>query len=111
MAGKVTEAQVRDANARGRQRVANTPLATAARFNARMHKIVVELDNDCEFAFPPEAAQGLSEGTQKQLSQIEISPSGLALHWPLLDADLYVPSLIQGIFGSKEWMRKIGRAG
>ncbi len=111
MASKITEIQIREANARGQQRLLSTPLAIAAKFNPRTHKIVVELDNHCEFSFPPEAAQGLTEGTQKQLSQIEISPTGLALHWPLLDADLYVPSLIQGIFGSKEWMRKIGRTG
>lgn len=25
----------------------------------------------------------------------------LALHWPSLDADVYVPSLMQGVFGTK----------
>lgn len=111
MPSKITEAQAQEATARGRQVLASTPVAIAARFNPRTHKIVVELNNLCEFSFPPEVAQGLTEGTQKQLSQIEVSPTGLALHWPLLDADLYVPSLIQGIFGSKEWMRRIGSAG
>jgi hypothetical protein len=26
------------------------------------------------------------------------------LHWPKLDADLYAPALLQGIFGSRKWM-------
>jgi hypothetical protein len=33
------------------------------------------------------------------------------LHWPLLDADLYVPSLIEGAFGSRRWMQQIGKVG
>lgn len=35
---------------------------------------------------------------------------GLALHWPSLDAD--VPSLMQGVFGTKRWMAaQLGAAG
>jgi len=30
--------------------------------------------------------------------------TGLGLHWPKLDADVYVPALLQGVFGSKQWM-------
>ncbi|MER8672015.1 DUF2442 domain-containing protein [Mesorhizobium sp. M1156] len=33
-----------------------------------------------------------------------ISPTGLGLHWPQLDADVDVPALLQGVFGSKRWM-------
>ena len=99
------------ANARGRQKQALMPHAVSARFNVRTHKVVVLMDNGCEFVFPSSLAQGLTAGTNKQLSVIEVSPTGLGLHWPLLDADLYVPSLVQGIFGSKEWMRRIGRLG
>jgi hypothetical protein len=35
---------------------------------------------------------------------IEISPSGLGLNFPALDADLYVPALLQGLLGSQAWM-------
>jgi hypothetical protein len=28
----------------------------------------------------------------------------LGLHWPKLDADVYLPALMQGVFGSKRWM-------
>jgi len=28
------------------------------------------------------------------------------LHWPKLDADVYVPALLQGVLGSKSWMAK-----
>ncbi|WP_352509685.1 MULTISPECIES: DUF2442 domain-containing protein [unclassified Mesorhizobium] len=34
-----------------------------------------------------------------------ISPTGLGLHWPQLDADVDVPALLQGVFGSKRCQR------
>jgi hypothetical protein len=47
-----------------------------------------------------------------QLSRIEITPSGLGLHFPELDADLYIPGLLGGVFGSKAWMAaQLGREG
>jgi hypothetical protein len=36
----------------------------------------------------------------------------LGLHWPRIDADVYVPALLEGFFGSKRWMaEQLGRAG
>jgi hypothetical protein len=43
--------------------------------------------------------------------RIEISPHGLGLHWPQLDAGLYIPALIEGAFGSRRWMKQIGELG
>jgi hypothetical protein len=57
--------------------------------------------------FPPELAQGLAGAGNKALSNIHISPSGAGLSWPDLDADFSIPSLMLGIFGSREWMRKL----
>jgi len=28
---------------------------------------------------------------------------GLGLHWPALDADLYVPGILDGVFGYRTW--------
>jgi hypothetical protein len=36
----------------------------------------------------------------------------LGLHFPELDADLYVPALLDGLFGSRRWIAaQNGRAG
>jgi hypothetical protein len=35
------------------------------------------------------------------LAEIEISPAGVGLHWPKLDADVHVPALLQDVLGSK----------
>ena len=45
------------------------------------------------------------------LRTIEIQTSGHVLYWPKLDADLYVPSLVKGILGTKQWMAQIGASG
>jgi len=48
--------------------------------------------------------QGLDSATPWQLAEIELSPSGLGLHFPRLDADLYIPGLLNGLMGSAQWM-------
>ncbi len=86
--------------------------AISARYDRRVSRIVITLDNGLELAFPPRLAQGLEDAPSAKLAKIEISPSGLGLHWPELDADLYVPGLIAGIFGTKRWMAaQLGAAG
>jgi hypothetical protein len=72
---------------------------------------VITLDGGCEFAFPTDLAEGLANMPRSKLATIQVSPNGLGLHWPLLDADLYVPSLIEGAFGSRRWMEQIGKIG
>ncbi len=78
--------------------------AVAARYDRRASRIVVRLNTGLELAFPPALAEGLAGATAEDLAEIEISPAGLGLHWPKLDADLYIPALLQGVFGSRRWM-------
>lgn len=86
--------------------------AVAARYDRRVGRIVITLGSGLELAFPPRLAEGLEGASIEDLSEIEITPSGLGLHWPRLDADLYVPGLIEGVFGSKAWMaRELGARG
>jgi len=88
------------------------PKAIHARYDRRVSRVIVGLDNGLELAFPPRLAQGLEHATPADLAIIEISPLGDGLHWPAIDADLYVPGLLQGVFGSKSWMaRHLGAAG
>jgi len=97
---------------RGKERLKAGPLATGAYYDKRRNRIVIELGPDSEFAFAPSRAQGLEAATSRDLSEIEIIPPGLGLHWPRLDADLYVPALLEGIFGSRIWIAKqLGQRG
>ena len=92
------------ANKRGAERVRKTPIATAVRYDRRIGRLVIDLSSGIEIAFRPHDAQGLENAKVSDLSEIEISPSGLGIHFPKLDADLYLPSLLEGFLGSRQWI-------
>ena len=95
-----------------RDRLASTPHAIAARYDRRVSRVVVTLSNGLELAFPPHLAEGLADAKPADLAVIEITPASLGLHWPKLDADLYLPTLLQGVFGSPRWMAGLlGKSG
>ncbi len=81
--------------------------AVSARYDRRRSRVVVALNTGVEIAFPARLAEGLAGASPENLANIEISPAGLGLHWPRLDADLYVPALLQGVFGSTSWMARL----
>jgi hypothetical protein len=86
--------------------------AVSARYDRRRGRVIIVLNTGIELAFPTRLAEGLAGASHDSLAEIEISPAGLGLHWPRLDADLYVPGLLQGVFGSKSWMaRHLGAQG
>lgn len=83
------------------------PVATNAYFNTDSREVVVEFNNGAKFIFPVENGQGLQNATDQQLSDIKIFPSGMGLRWDELDVDLSIPHLMEGIFGSRRWMKSI----
>ncbi|HET6238773.1 MAG TPA: DUF2442 domain-containing protein [Acetobacteraceae bacterium] len=100
----ISETVIQQAERRMRKRLASAPRAVAARYDRRGSRIVVSLSNGLEMAFPPHLAEGLADAKPTDLAVIEITPTGLGLHWPTLDADLYLPALLEGVFGSPRWM-------
>jgi len=104
--------EIEAANKRAAERSRKTPTATAVRYDRRIGRIVIDLSSGIEIAFRPHDAQGLERAKPDDLAEIEISPSGLGIHFPRLDADLYLPALLEGFFGSRRWMaREMGKAG
>jgi hypothetical protein len=92
------------ATKRGERRRAGEPAAVAARYDRARGRVVIELSTGYEVAFAPRRAQGLERAKPSDLDVIEISPSGFGLHFPKLDADLWLPALLEGVFGSRRWM-------
>ena len=83
-----------------------------ARYTRRRQRVIVQLSTGVEVTFPVAVAEGLARASHEDLAEIEISPTGQGLHWPQLDADLYVPTLLQGAFSSRSWMAThMGAAG
>lgn len=83
------------------------PRAKSARFDRRSRRILVEMDNDCLFAFPAKHVQGLEQATLEEMADIELLGEGYALHWPRVNADIRIESALAGIFGSKKWMMRL----
>jgi hypothetical protein len=100
----VTRDAIKRANARAARLRDAGPTAASARFDRRSGRVVVRLTSGIDVGFSPRDTQGLEAAKPAQLDDIEISPSGLGLHFPKLDADLYLPALLEGVFGSKRWM-------
>jgi hypothetical protein len=92
--------------------VPTVPKAIAARYDRASGRVVIHLSSRLDVSFSPRDAQGLENAKPSQLDEIEISPSGLGIHFPKLDADLYLPSLLEGFLGSRRWMAsRMGEAG
>lgn len=107
-----TKDEIEAANERAAARLAKSPTAIAARYDRRIGRLVIDLSTGLSIAFKPHDAQGLEEAKPEQLAKIEISPSGFGLHFPDLDADLFLPGLLEGFLGSRKWMAaQLGKRG
>ena len=112
---KVTEPQLKAAEARGRAMLASEPRAASARYDAPSERVVVELVNGCAYAFPAQRVEDLRGADDAALANVIVDGAGFNLHWPDLDADLFVPALVAGVFGTRAFMaselgRHAGRA-
>ena len=100
------------ANQRARRLRIAAPHAVEARYDRRLGRILIRLSTGIDVAFAPADAEGLERAEPADLRQIEISPSGFGLYFPALDADLYLPALLEGFLGSRKWMaRRLGALG
>src|ERR1700730_2471370 len=100
------------ANQRAKERQASIPKAVSAHYDRKSGRIVINLTSQLDVSFSPQDAQGLGTAKPAQLQEIQISPSGFGIHFPKLDADLYLPALLEGFLGSKKWMAsRLGQVG
>ncbi|OWQ90262.1 hypothetical protein CDN99_12875 [Roseateles aquatilis] len=86
------------------------PAAVAVRYDGETDRVTVILDTGVELAFAPRLVQGLGSAEIDDLSEAEISPSGHGLHFPRLNADVYLPGLLEGVMGTRRWMAAMARA-
>ena len=100
------------ANQRAKELEARIPRAISAHYDKSSRRIVIELSSRLILSFSPRDVEGIEHATPSQLNQIDISPSGFGIHFPAVDADLYVPALLEGFLGSKTWMAsRLGQIG
>lgn len=108
---EISEQEFQQAVARGAE-LRQAGHAVTARYDPSQQRIVVGLHNGVEIAVPVHLIEDLARAAPDDLAEIEITPAGLGLHWPRLDADVYVPALMQGVFGTRRWMAaRLGATG
>lgn len=109
---EVSERELKAANRRGAARKAAFPAVTSVRYDRRAARVVVALASGIELTFSPSQVQGLEQACPADLQRAEISPSGQGIHFPLLDADIHIPSLLDGFLGSRSWVAsEMGKRG
>jgi hypothetical protein len=107
----VSQAAFAAAAARGAARLRG-PRAASAHYDAGRDRVVICLTSGVEIGFAPGAAEGLEGASAADLAEIEVQAFGLGIHFPRLDADFYVPALLEGVLGSKRWMAaRLGASG
>jgi len=100
------------ANERAKELQKVFPHAVSAHYDRASGRVVIDLSSKLTVSFLPRDAQGLENAKPSELEEIEVSPSGFGIHFPKLDADLYVPGLLEGFLGSKKWMAaRLGEGG
>jgi hypothetical protein len=101
-----------EANSRAQELASKIPRVISAKYDRKIGRVVLHLSSKLIVSFSPEDVQGLRDARPMQLGEIEITPSGYGLHFPAIDADLYVPALLEGFLGSKAWMAScLGQVG
>lgn len=103
----------RDLEKADRADAAEGPCAVSARYRRASHKIEVEYDNGVTVAVPVGLIQEFTLlpefPTAAGLSRVEVWGGGRAIYFPKIDAWIYAPSFLKGIFGTKAWMAEIAR--
>ena len=102
--------QIDDAIARSSEQISE-PKACEVIYNRESKKIVIHFDNDCTFECPVSLLQGVSDLTDDEIGKVELTPAGWGITWSEADLDFGVNELVQGVFGTKAWMKEIAAKG
>lgn len=98
---ELTEAMFAKACAAGEKEL-ERPRAKAVRYDAQRIRLVIELVSGATLDIPLPMTERLSSASERERGTMELAPFGLGVHWPLVDEDLYVPSLVDRYTSSLE---------
>lgn len=87
------------------------PYATGIEYLEAAHILVVRLNNGLRLAMPVENLQGLENATAEQLHRYELHGRGYGFGFQDLDASFYIDGLLEGIYGSPQWMTHLHACG
>jgi len=100
---EISEQSFAAANLRGEKVKAAFPAAVSVRYDRSSARLVISFSSGVDVSLPLKLLQGLEAAKPADLTDAQISPSGLGVHFPKLDADLYIPALLEGFLGSRRF--------
>jgi hypothetical protein len=106
-----SDREINEAIARAKAQEPHVIRVTKVAYRLNGDLIVLLLASGVQVAVPRAMLQGLEHAKPDALRKIEIEGPGTGLHWPALGVDHYIPGLLAGIFGTRQWMAQLGRKG
>ncbi len=99
------------ARERGQARAQDPSSVVDAQYDATRDAIDLRFRSGGSMTIPRRIVPGLDDVPVSALGSISVSPAGDALSWPSLDADVYVPGLVERAFGTRLFARATGQRG
>ena len=97
--------------ARGEARAQHPSAIVEARYEPDGDLIDLTFAGGGSMAIPRKAVPGLERATPATIESVVVSPAGDGLSWPALDVDIYVPGLVERVFGTRLFAAATGRRG
>jgi len=96
---------------RGDYRLQYQPRAVAVHYQPRGRRVFVELNNGSTFIFPSDVVERIAGAAPPALASVRLLGPGTAIEWPRLDVQLSVAELLNGVFGTRAWMKRLTKNG
>lgn len=96
---------------RGKVRSEDPSAVIAARYDADTDEFRLQFRGGGVMMIPRRLVPGLNRRRPSVLESISVSPAGDALRWDSIDADVYVPGLVEQAFGHRLFAAAAGRRG
>ena len=99
------------ARARGQARVEDASAVVDARYDRASDAVRLLFGGGGSMTIPRRFIPGLEGQPASALESVSVSPAGDALVWTSIDADVYVPGLVERAFGHRLFAAAAGRRG
>ena len=83
------------------------PAARTAQYLSEPRLLLICLKSGQRMAFPVEDLEDIKGATDEDLMEIELHGPGTAIHFTRFGHGVYVPALVEGIYGSQKWMEQL----
>ena len=97
------------ARAHGEARAHDASALVDAHYDRTSDAVVLIFRGGGSMRIPRHAITGLERQPASALESLTLSPAGDALLWPAIDADVYVPGLVERAFGNRLFAAAAGR--